>query len=64
MTALPGPEPLVSMAATAAHLGVSLETFRRWRKYGGGPKGYPLGRHVNFRLSEVDEWLKQRREAS
>jgi excisionase family DNA binding protein len=56
-------EPLVSMAAVAEYLGVPLQTLRKWRKYGRGPTGYPMGRAVKFRLSEVEEWLQRQREA-
>jgi excisionase family DNA binding protein len=55
-------EPLISMAEVASRLGVPLETFRRWRKHGAAPLGYPLGKHVRFRWSEVEAWLQERRE--
>jgi len=57
-------EPLVSLPEVLARLNVPESTFRRWRKYGKGPKGYPLGKHVQFRWSEVEQWLQQQREAS
>lgn len=63
-TSMTDREPLHTMAETAEYLGVRLETFRRWRKHGRGPKGYPMGRRVNFRFSEVDAWLDARREVS
>lgn len=56
------PEPLISMQEVADRLGVPLQTLRRWRKHGRGPKGYPLGRRVNFRWSEVEAWLDQQHE--
>jgi excisionase family DNA binding protein len=55
-------EPLISMADVAARLGMPVETLRRWRKHGRGPQGYRLGRHVQFRWSEVETWLQQQRE--
>ena len=56
-------EPLISMAEVADRLGIPLQTLRAWRKYGRGPKGYPLGRRVYFRWSEVEAWLQQLKEA-
>lgn len=55
-------EPLISMAETADLLGVPLKTLRRWREHGRGPRGYRLGRSVNFRPSEVEAWLQSQRE--
>lgn len=55
-------EPLISMGEVAVRLGVPLKTFRRWREHGRGPRGYPLGKHVNFRWSEVEAWLQSQRE--
>ena len=57
-----GHEPLVSMQEVADYLGVSLQTFKDWRKHGRGPLGYRVGKYAKFRLSEVDEWLASRRE--
>lgn len=55
-------EPLVSMQDLADTFGVPLLTVRRWRKYGKGPKGYRIGKHVKFRMSEVEAWLQAQRE--
>jgi predicted DNA-binding transcriptional regulator AlpA len=55
-------EPLISMADVASRLGVPLKTFRHWRAHNRAPLGYPLGGRVQFRWSEVEAWLQERRE--
>lgn len=58
-------EPLAAgIEDVAAFLGVPVQTVYRWRKYGGGPRGYRVGKHVRFRWSEVEAWVQQQREAS
>lgn len=54
---------MISMAEVARRLDVPLGTVRRWRKYGRGPKGYLIGRHVKFRWSEVEAWLELQKES-
>jgi excisionase family DNA binding protein len=36
---------------------VPVETVRRWRYVGTGPKGMRLGRHVRYRRSDIEAWL-------
>lgn len=55
-------EPLISMAEVAERLGVSLKTLRQWRAHHRGPRGYRMGKRVNFRPSEVEAWLQSQRE--
>lgn len=58
-------EPLrMGIRELAEHLGVPLETVRRWRKHRQGPRGYRVGKHIRFRESEVEAWLQNQREAS
>jgi excisionase family DNA binding protein len=42
----------------AAFLGVPLRTIYRWRSRREGPRGYRVGRHVRYRLAEVERWLE------
>jgi excisionase family DNA binding protein len=51
-------EPLVSLAEVAAYLGLPPATLHQWRYRGVGPVGYRVGRHVRYRMSEVDRWLE------
>lgn len=48
----------------AAFLGVPLRTIYRWRSRHEGPRGYRVGRHVRYRLDDVERWLEDRSDAS
>lgn len=52
-------EPVLTLAEIAAHLGVSVQALYDLRNKGRGPRGFKVGRHLHFRLSEVDAWLRQ-----
>lgn len=55
-------QQLLSPADVAAYLGVPLRTVYGWRSRGGGPRGYRVGRHVRYRVDEVDAWLDDHRD--
>jgi excisionase family DNA binding protein len=42
----------------AAELDVPLGTIYRWRYQGSGPVGHRIGRHVRYRRSDVEAWLR------
>lgn len=44
----------------AEYLGVPVSAVYGWRYKGTGPKGYKVGKHVRFRLSDVQAWLDER----
>ncbi len=46
----------------ASLLGIPLATIYRWRSRGDGPVGIRVGRHVRYRLDDVDRWLDEQRE--
>lgn len=46
----------------ASILGIPLATIYRWRSRGDGPPGIRVGRHVRYRLEDVDRWLDERRD--
>jgi len=52
----------LSTTDLAEWLGVSTATVYRWRYHGTGPVGYRVGRHVKFRLTDVEFWLADRRD--
>ncbi|MGH9010023.1 MAG: helix-turn-helix transcriptional regulator [Acidimicrobiia bacterium] len=58
-----GAERLMTIGELAEYLQVPRETIYRWRKHGGGPSGFRMGRHVRFRRSDVEAWLEARRDA-
>jgi excisionase family DNA binding protein len=53
---------LVGPDEIAVFLGVPLRTVYRWRSRGEGPPGYRVGRHVRYRVEDVDRWLAERRD--
>jgi excisionase family DNA binding protein len=46
----------------AAFLGIPLRTIYRWRSRHEGPPSYRVGRHIRYRLNEVEQWLDERRD--
>lgn len=51
-----GVSPLLSMPDLAARYSVPLATVRKWRYDGYGPKGFPVGKYVRYRLSDCEAW--------
>ena len=51
------PEPWVSTKEIAEHMGVTVETVRKWIKLEKIPC-HRIGKLWKFRVSEVDEWVK------
>jgi excisionase family DNA binding protein len=39
-------------------LGIPVETLKRWRRTGDGPKFMRVGRHVRYRLADVEAYEK------
>ena len=50
-------EPWLSIAEIAQHLGVHVESVRRWVK-GNGLPAAKVGKVWRFKASEVDAWAK------
>ena len=50
-------EPWVSTKEIAEHLGVTMETVRKWIKVGNIPCSR-VGKLWKFKKSEVDAWIK------
>jgi len=57
-------QPLLGPADLAAYLAVPLATVYRWRSRSEGPRGYRVGRHVRYRLDDVERWLEGHIDAS
>ncbi len=53
---------LLSPYEVAAYLGVPLATVYRWRSRREGPIGIRVGRHVRYRVGDVERWLDQQRD--
>ena len=50
---------LISIVEAAALLGVPVATVRWWRSQGLDPYGFRVGRHVKYRLSDVQRWIDE-----
>jgi excisionase family DNA binding protein len=55
---------LLSPPEVAAFLGVPLQTIYRWRYRHEGPRGYRVGRHVRYRVTDIERWLEEHRDVS
>lgn len=51
------PHAYVNRSCAAAGLGVSVSFLESKAHHGGGPAFYKFGRHVRYRVSDVQEWL-------
>jgi excisionase family DNA binding protein len=51
---------LLSIGETAAYLNVPVDTLRKWRSQGTGPRCAKLGKHLRYRQAEVDRWIHER----
>ena len=56
-----GLEPLIGIEELAEYLGVPIKTLYKWRQEGTGPCSVRVGRHVRYFVSDVRDWLSQRR---
>lgn len=44
----------------AERFGVPVESVRYWEAKGTGPPSAKFGRHIRYRLTDVEEWEKTR----
>jgi excisionase family DNA binding protein len=49
---------LLTIGELAAFLQVPVGTIYQWRHRGIGPAGLRVGRHVRYRLRDVEAWLE------
>ena len=60
MTGGDGPQDLIRLLTPtelSEMLGVPVATLYSWRYHGRGPAAVRVGRHLRYRLSDVDAWL-------
>lgn len=50
-------EQWMSPQELADMLGVPVRTIYAWRTRRDGPRGHRIGKHVRFRMSDVETWL-------
>lgn len=51
---------LLSPQELADYLGVPLATVYVWNTRDSGPRKLRVGKHVRYRVSDVDKWLEER----
>ena len=57
-------DPLVTITELAEYLGVPVKTIYEWRQTGRGPVGIRIGRHLKFRLGDVQAWVEGQRDVT
>lgn len=50
---------LLSHKELAKYCNVPERTVYQWNTKGTGPKRFRIGRHVRYRLADVEAWLEQ-----
>lgn len=58
------PTPLMNRAEVARYLGVPDRTLDTWRRRRSGPPAMKVGRHLRWRLEDVDRWLADQTEGA
>lgn len=53
---------LLSPSELATYLAVPLATVYRWRSRREGPVGLRVGKHVRYRVDDVERWLDLQRD--
>ena len=56
------PTPLMNRSQVASYLGVPQRTLDTWRRRQTGPPAIRVGRHLRWRLADVDQWLHDQTE--
>jgi excisionase family DNA binding protein len=51
-------DALLSVQDLADYLDLPVATLYAWRYRGQGPSGFRIGRHIRYRQSDVDQWIK------
>jgi excisionase family DNA binding protein len=60
----PQQSQFLSPTGLADYLDVPLATVYAWRHGGDGPPGSKVGRHVRYRLTDVDAWVEGQKAVS
>ncbi len=51
---------LLTVKQLAMYLDVPVATLYAWRHRRQGPPGFKAGRHLRYRLSDVERWITER----
>ncbi len=55
---------LLTPRQLAEYLEVPVATLYAWRYAGEGPPGFRIGKHLRYRSSAVDEWVRDQLETA
>jgi excisionase family DNA binding protein len=53
-------EPLIDVQQLADYLDVPVKTLYAWRYRREGPPAFRVGRHLRYRRSDIQRWIRQR----
>lgn len=51
---------LLTVEDLATFLDVPMKTLYAWRYRGEGPVGFRVGKHVRYRWTDVEQWIRDR----
>lgn len=55
---------LLDPPRVSEHLGVPIGTLYAWRHRGVGPPSIKVGRHIRYRVADVEQWLDDQKAAA
>lgn len=58
------PDKLADPVEVADYLSVPVATLAQWRYLGTGPRFLKVGRHIRYRLRDVESWLADQSRSS
>lgn len=59
-----GTPALMTVDEVAAYLQVPVQTLYTWRVRSKGPRAMKVGRHLRYRLADVEQWLLDQQDRS
>lgn len=57
-------ERMLSPKELSELLNIPVQTVYQWRCRGEGPRAYRIGRHVRFRIEDIEAWLDDHAEGT
>jgi excisionase family DNA binding protein len=57
------PDRPLTVQDLAEYLGVPATTLYQWRYRREGPRGFRVGRHIRYQLTDVAEWIERQIES-
>lgn len=52
-------QPLMSISELGEYLKVPVATLHQWHTKKKGPRTLKVGRHLRYRIEDVEDWLRQ-----